>query len=427
MKLKLALSTATALGLLMGGVAYANNENTLYLEQDGKDNVASVHQSSGGGKNDIGTLADPVTQDGDRNEFRYSNSGSGSGTNNDIIKAEQFGDDNYMSVSNWNNSINNVYNRIIQDGDKNQARITANGSDNGLVDDVLQDGTSNHLVIEQSGSSSTGNKVHFVRQIGDNNGLVPDGNGSTKRAGTYIYQAGNYNEVAESSITGSNNIGPAGTSATYRNVHQIKQSGNYNGTTASTAKTLGSGVGAFYNRIWVDQSGNYNNFHFEQGVDASSTGNHINAIQFGNYNMAEGRQDGSYNTITSNQSGNNNVLDVLQVSDGNTVTATVSGNNNGGGTLAGVAGTLAGTTGSAIYPSLTSGQVIQHGLNNTATLTVTNSNGNQFAFLQQGNANTIDGKVSGAGSNSATAVQIGSTNMTSFNQSGSGNQISASQ
>ncbi len=407
MRLKIALASATAMGLLIGA-AYANNNNTLYLEQEGDGNTASVHQSSGGGNNDIGTVGDPVTQDGNNNLFQFSNSPSGSGANNDIIKAEQEGDGNSLKITTWNVANNNVVNNFQQLGNNNTAAIGMNGSDDGVVGTVLIDGDDNHMYIDQAPGSSgqTDNRVVSATILGNNNGLPTNTNGFNKRAGTYIKQRGAGNWVENSNIEGDDNTGPAGNSNTFRNVHRIEQTGLNNGQLSSTASTLGSDG----NRIWVFQNGTSNNFSVLQGLDASSTGNSATLYQ-----------DGSDNMATATQFGDNNFLEVDQDQDGNTATANVTGNDNGGGTLAGAAGTLASNNG------LVSGLIKQDGLDNQATLTVTNSNGNQFAFLQQGNTNVIVGTVDGAGSNSATMVQIGNMNTSNFAQSGGGNMVSVSQ
>ena len=132
-------------------------------------------------------------------------------------------------------------------------------------------------------------------------------------------------------------------------------------------------------------------------------------------------QTGDGNEMTISQIGNRNFTHVEQ-SDNNTAVIDIAGNRNGGGTLAGDAGVLASAHG------LNSGDVIQKGLgSNDAHLTISSSNDNQFAFLQDGSGNNIVGTVSGGGSNSATVVQVGASNMTNFNQSGAGNMVTATQ
>lgn len=415
MKLKIALATATAMGVLMGG-AWANNGNTLYIEQSGESNVADVNQSAGGGNNDIGTSVDPVTQSGDRNNFRYSNTLSGSGVNNDITKAEQDGDDNVIDVQNWNNSNNNTISDLQQIGDTNRARIHMNGSDSGGVGTALQQGDANHLVIEQSGS--TGNTVVAVSQIGNNNGLAPDGNGDRRRAGTFILQSGTDNTVTESRIEGNDNIGPAGNSNTYRNTHRIEQRGVDN---AASAVTLGSKIGTEYNQIWILQTGDENSSTVNQGLNTSSTGNTANVTQTGNNNNGNGDQQGSGNSLTVNQIGDDNLVDSIQIGDDNVAIANITGSDNGSGTLSGVALARANAF------DLSSGSIIQEGNLNAASLTISNSDNNQFAFLQDGDSNSIVGTVSGGGSNSAAMTQVGSNNISNFSQVGTFNQVAVSQ
>ena len=99
----------------------------------------------------------------------------------------------------------------------------------------------------------------------------------------------------------------------------------------------------------------------------------------------------------------------------------ISGDFNGGGMPAGVAGTLASANG------LVGGLIKQDGLRNDASLTITNSNDNQAAYLQDGNDNTIVGSISGVGDNSATVVQLGDSNMANFTQIGGSNIVAISQ
>ncbi|WP_417423699.1 hypothetical protein [Hoeflea sp.] len=411
------LAAATAIGLVMSASAYAGNENTLYLDQDGNDNTALVHQSSGGGNNNIGTLADPVTQDGDHNSFRFSNSGSGSGTNNDIIKAEQTGDDNYFSMSTWNGANNNVVQDAQQVGDLNQMRIGMNGSDTGLVGTILQQGDNNHLVIDQapiSGALSAGNQVRSVTMLGSDNGLAPDANGAAKRAGTYIKQTGAGNIVQNAYVEGSNNTGAAGSSNTYRNVQRIEQWGSNNGLGSSIASTMGSDG----NRIWVFEAGNSNNFSIMQGIDSFSTGNYATATQ-----------DGDYNDVTVTQYGDGNEIIVDQDGNGNTTTANFVGNGNGVGVLSGNAGML-----ELAHGELTQGTIVQDSSaaisGNSVDYNVTGDS-NLFAFAQIGGGNTITGTVGNLGAsngNQVAIIQSGSSNASTFSQNGGGsNNIAVSQ
>jgi hypothetical protein len=404
MRLKIVLMTATALSLTMAA-ARANDSNTLYIEQDGAGNTASVTQSVGLGNNNIGTALDPVTQDGDGNSFTFTNASNYYGGNNDVIDVEQVGNQNIFNNWVWNNGSDNVIDDVEQTGNLNRVSITMNGSDSGLVDDVLQQGNANHMLIEQYGNSA-GNQVQSAKQIGNNNGLPPDGNGDYRRVGTLIRQTGaGSNVVVSSYIEGSDNIGPAGDSNTYRNTHRIEQNGYSNEASAST---LGSRIGSDYNRIWIFQTGDENTSTVSQGISTASTGNRAEVVQNGDYNIANATQFGS-----------GNVLDATQTGDGNEIQVNITGDLNGGGLFGGAAATLASGSG------ILSGEITQTGLDNVASYDVVNSNGNQFAFLQAGNDNTIDGDVSGGGSNSAVVVQSGNNNGATFSQSGGGGNILA--
>lgn len=413
MKTRFAFVTATALSVLMAGVAFGNSNNTLYIEQDGEGNSASITQSFGGGNNDIGTLADPVTQQGDLNSFTFSNSSYGSGTNNDIAKAEQIGDGNFFSNSAWNGANNNKIVRSEQLGDGNRASVSFNGSDEGGVDTLLQQGDNNHLVISQQGAA--GNKVLSVSMIGSNNGLSPDANGAPRRAGVYILQSQSGNRVQSASLEGSNNIGPSGDSNTHRSTIRIEQVGVDNGQLASVASTLGSAVGGEYNRLWIFQNGNNNNFSVQQGLSTASTGNHAIITQTGNGNMSSGTQAGDRNTITATSLGNSNSVAVTQTGDDNYANVNIDGNYNGGGNFTGLALAAAGTLGS--------GQIVQTGLSNDVFYDVEDSDSNQFAFSQVGNGNLVDGTVSGAGGNQAVVNQTGDTNKAVFAQIGGANAL----
>jgi len=442
MKFKLALSTATALGLLMGG-AMAGSNNTAYTDQDGSSNSMFIEQNAGTGGNDVGLDGAPILQKGNSNTFNETQSigGGFSRGNNDIEAAKQLGNSNTFGSNYSNNAGDNLIENVLQYGNENYISISRNNQRSGFIGTIVQGndesesagGNKNFLAITQSTNYlpnsqppfTAGNSVLVVRQIGSNNGRSAT---NAQNGGTRISQSGNGNLIQESIIEGSNNN--ANGSLWNTEVHRINQKGLNNGDVSSIARTTGSGG----NYIHVDQDGTANQFNLQQGVDVDSTGNQITAGQLGSGNTVKGIQEGSYNYIYSSQIGSNNVLDVLQRQNDNSATVLVTGDNNGGGTLTGVAGTLLTRLGNGYdmlqtgaYTSLSSGQIIQDGLNNTATLTVTNSNGNQFAFLQLGDNNEITGTVSGTGSNSATHIQVGSNNVSSFNQSGGSNSMAVAQ
>ncbi|MBS3651494.1 curlin repeat-containing protein [Pseudaminobacter sp. 19-2017] len=408
--MKLALATATAMGLLMGA-AWAGSSNTLYLEQNGANNTASVHQATGPGGNDIGTSGDPVSQTGDNNAFVFSNAGccnEGLRQDNDVAKAEQVGHRNWLNIQVWNLSDHNDINNVQQQGNDNALQLDQNGSRSSTIGTVLQEGDRNTSLIRQNGAR---NSVVSATIVGSDNGTARSGELSSGRsAGSRIIQSGNDNVITESRIEGSNNKQATNT---YAPPHDIQQYGSNNGHNASIARTLGSNG----NGIKVTQRGDWNNFSIQQGVDANSAGNYATLTQ-----------DGSFNAAYVTQSGSNNHIIVDQDRNSNTATANFTGSGNGVGTLTGVAGAL-----DTQHASLTQGTIFQDsGLamsGNTVTYNVTGSN-NLFAFAQLGGSNTINGTVGSSGvsnANQVAVIQTGSSNNSTFTQNGGSNNLAVSQ
>ena len=317
MKLKIALATATAMGLLVGA-AYAGANNNLYLKQDGNGNSADVHQSAGPGGNDIGTSGSPFLQDGNDNVLKeiQATGGGFSRGDNDIVKGKQKGNRNSFTDYYSNNAGGNRVNDFTQDGNDNIASISRNASIDGVVDILKQDGNSNFLSIGQS--SGTGNHIDLIKMIGSHNGWSMQNAGNI---GVRLSQSGSYNIIQEASVQGSNNNTASGTT----NVIHVGQSGDYNGRTASIARTRGSNG----NGIDVAEIGEWNNFDIRQGLSAGSTGNYATLTQDGSYNMAKATQFGNGNRIIVDQDGNSN-----------TSTTLFDGNDNGVGLMSGAAGAL---------------------------------------------------------------------------------------
>jgi hypothetical protein len=406
--MKTTLSLGTAIVLLAAtGVAYAGSSNTVYIDQQGSANTASVQQSAGPGGNDIGLPGAPLLQDGNNNSFTETQATGGgfSRGDNDILAAKQLGDNNAFSDYYSNNAGGNRINNVLQDGNHNTLSVERNAGLNSTVGTVKQVGDWDWIAIRQSGG--TGNVVSLVQQLGSHNGASGV---NLHNWGTYISQSGSNNAVDESTINGSNN-NPS-ISSVGGPVHQITQTGNGNGQSFSTAVTNGSGG----NAIHVAETGDGNNFSVVQGTSSASTGNYATVTQ-----------TGSSNDATATQFGNYNQLVVSQLADGNSSTTNFSGDSNGVGTLTGAAGALTNV-------NLVQGSVYQDstgaGGGNSLTYNVTGSS-NLFAFAQLGHGNTIDGTVGGlsASSNNQVAVlQASSGNTASFSQSGAGsNNLAISQ
>jgi hypothetical protein len=429
MKLKLALATATALGLAMG-TAWAGSSNTLYISQSGSDNTANVHQSGNstvGSGNDIGKLHAPVVQDGQGNYLKYSNDFYHAGSDNDIVKLQQDGNDNWFEVRDagaGNTRINNV----LQNGNTNQMTVIRTGEQSSTIDKVLMDGHDNTVYVRQLPIYRPGfpnpagghNTISLIKIVGHNNGVPSATGGALYGPGVYIQQTGSgtaggvYNAIDEVSIEGSNNSPNA---FGWDTVISVKQEGSYNGRIASIARMKGSNG----NGIRISEIGDWNNFDVRQGVSTSSTGNYATVSQIGSYNSATATQYGNGNGLTVNQNGNYNTASTL-----------FTGNDNGVGSF--VAGSAAATLDGA-STDLTQGVVLQNSsaalTGNTLDYNVHGSR-NLFAFAQIGGGNTIDGNV-GSGShyssdNQAAVLQTGSYNTTSFSQTGAGgNTVAVSQ
>ena len=347
---------SSTLVLLMGaGVAYAGSSNTLYIDQSGDGNTANVDQSNGPGGNDIGTPGDPVNQTGNNNSFNFSNAGccnTNNRYNNDVNKAEQVGDNNWLNIHVWNLAHDNVVSDAQQLGNTNRLLIEQNGSNYGTVGTILQDGDVNSAYIGQGGSNNT---VSNVEMVGSNNGYS---NTMSMASGRFdslrIRQGGSGNLVNHARIEGDNNkqIPSNG----YAPLLDIYQSGSNNGLTSSVATMLGSNG----NGIKVTEIGDWNNFSVMQGTSTASTGNYATVTQTGSYNDATVTQFGSYNQLV-----------VTQLDDGNSSTTNFTGDSNGVGTLTGVAGGLTNV-------NLVEGSVYQNstgaGSGNSLTYNVTGSN-----------------------------------------------------
>lgn len=461
MKLKIALSTATAIGLIaLTGAAWAGNGNEAYTDQNGDNNNILIQQNAGSGNNTVGLDGAPILQNGDSNRFSETQATGGgfSRGDNDIKAAEQRGNSNVFGSGYSNNAGENDIDSVLQYGNSNWISIGRDNQREGSIGTVIQGntgdqptgGNNNYLTISQVSqfpgeagfvaNSGDGNSIDSVQQIGSNNGSAgPSGPQNPYQWGTRISQAGHGNKISESTVIGSNNSAPGalfwgskndvGTDAnllnTYRSVQRISQRGDDNGLIASRAVTRGSNG----NYIFVDQNGDQNNFDLQQGIDASSTGNQITALQKGDGNAVSNTQVGSNDYFASVQTGNFNVLDGEQYQDNNTIRASFTGDSNGVGTMSGNAGNLVSNTntnGLGGGHLMRNGLVTQDGLGNTVDLSVTSSS-NMFALLQKGDGNVIDGTVDTDDGNQAAVRQVGNNNNSTFAQSGGGNNLAVSQ
>lgn len=403
--LKSALVASTALALSAPAV-FAGNANTLFLEQLGNGNSTSVNQSRGTGGNDIGTLADPVTQAGDNNSIFYSNvyCCNGGVGNNDIVMLDQIGDSNDFRATDLNNSDTNVVEKVLQEGDRNSMRIGHNGNDDSTIGLALQQGDNNHMRLLQEGGSN--NTIGFAKIVGNNNGVSQNtGPFTGSELGMYLRQVGSGNTITSASIEGDNNSisrnPPLALSSFGRLPMYIQQRGSGNIASADMQGSDG-------NYIWVHQVQNDNIANVTQGMSTSATGNSADIAQTGDGNVVQVGQSGNLNTTQ----------------------ATFTGNGNGFGSMAGTAaGALVDAQG-----ALSQGGILQDSSLAAAGNAIDYAvfgNDNLFAFSQIGGGNVIAGTVgsatSDASANQVAVLQVGDGNTTSFAQLGSGNVIAVVQ
>lgn len=478
MKLKIALSTATALGLLMG-VASAADNNKTFLEQDGGTNSASINQS-GGNANDFGQAGTPATQKGTANILTYNNAGwtsPGGNNNNDVLQFLQDGTGNKFQGSDQGGSSGNTVNSFTQDGDYNGAYILRTQEDNSTVGTVKMEGNRNTLSILQGtntgGYAGGNNSVGSVTITGDNNGL---GGASIwlhahADAAVYIRQHGNSNQIGSSTIEGSNNHDAAPyAQGAYNRVHEIIQTGN--GNLVDAVSTIGddgnwirlsqagdsNGVaglgqlthgfassiaGAYHssayqngtgNRIGYAVTGDENQFGFHQdGVNNSAIG--LNFI--GHYNEIGVDQVGTDNIVNLGAViGDSNDIGVKQIDGGNTANIDLTNGSDSNAIrivqVAAVAAINSNLVDIAIDGDSNLLNVAQDS-DNSMTVNVKGSNNNNTGLGFSGKAGEIAGSLMPGdlfqtGSNTAT-LNVGgagasNNNLFAFNQNGAGNVIS---
>ncbi|ANT61918.1 hypothetical protein AYJ57_15790 [Salipiger sp. CCB-MM3] len=398
------LATSTALALSAPALFAADN-NSLYLEQLGNGNSALVKQSRGFGGNDIGTTADPVTQEGDNNRISYNNEYccNGGVGNNDFLMLDQLGDNNRFSATDLNNSDSNVVSKVLQEGNDNSMNIGHNGNDDGTIGLALQQGDNNHMRLVQEAGSN--NVITSAKIVGNNNGVSQNtGPFTGSELGMYVRQYGSSNTVSSASIEGDNNAvtrNPPLAASTFGKLSMfIEQRGDLN---IASADVLGSNG----NHVWILQKEDGNSALVKQGTSVTSTGNAADIAQ----------------------TGNGNAIEVAQTGDLNSVLATFTGNGNGVGAMTGDAGTLV-----SAQSNLTQGSILQ----DSALVTGGNAidyavfgNDNLFAFAQIGGDNVISGTVgdgmSNASANQVAVLQVGDGNVTGFSQMGGNNVLAVVQ
>ncbi len=351
MKFKFALSTATALGLLMGS-AMANEATTT---QTGNDNSAHVIQNvwNKQGQNNFVN----ATQILNRNTLKIDQSAA------------------TVGETTSGNRVNNAL----------QTNAVLFGAGASVTD-------ANSADIRQTGVG--GNVINLVNQTRTGNGRNTIG----------ISQAGTGNYIATASQIGSGNdmsvtvIGDDNGSAT---AAAWTRGAAYSGATQDSFLQNGTGHDIDVNI----ENGNKNRV----GVRQLGTNNRAAGIVItGDENVVGVFQDGSGNDFALSEiSGNSNLLGLRQIGVTNFATIDVNGDFNVGAADF-TSATPAGLVG------LTSGLMEQNGNDNKLGLGVVGGDFNVFASLQTGDDNVIVAAIDG-GSNQLAIKQTGNSSLTSVN------------
>lgn len=488
MKLKIALMTATAIGLSTG-VALAGDNNKTYSVQTGSDNVLSVDQD--GSNNVAGSRTnfnEYLKQAGNKNLMEINQTGNSNGVARTWASdsgAFQTGNLNKLTLSQTSFGYNqhgngHIIEHIRQNssnaatgntGDTNTANIVQRGTADTItgqgpsaghwINVIVQThttGAANSLDIEQAGAFSAwygggqNNRIDTVRQNGAGNTATISQNGT----GPVLSTSGQQQRGPANVIQRVEQIGVGHDATVTQNGHQnyvekVEQTSSDNSAIISLT---GDGNGATRN-------GGYPGGHPSVGllfgaagvagaaassvVQGGGSGNQVqytvsggNDNQFGFYQLGDDNQatgisiTGDDNHLGVYQSGNDNKLVLAEIGGNDNVVGLkqIGNDNTANLTINGDRNGGYNSFTSPIIPlGLTAGLLEQSGGNfNNVTLTVSGSD-NVFATKQIGSNNTITGTQDQSGllGNQVAVVQLGNSNTATFTQTGSGNAASISQ
>ena len=417
------IMAVSAVILMVGGIAYASDGNTVYVDQNGERNSAEISQNGGG--NQFGRGLDPVVQYGKRNRIDAKQAGSRNraGSSGAGLLGFEPGDRGIDQTGSGNRF------RLRQNGDRNRIETVqqtghALGAGKSDVLGVDQEGhdrigmliqkndviarnpaEQNKATIDQHGS---GNTIAAVRQVGHSNTLViSQANG-----------AGNFIGVADQGLLGAADHNAAGTI-------KLAQDGSRN--TIFAAAQVGHD-----NKMRIAQQGDANTVFAasqigvsnDMALELNGDGNSLGASQWGSHNsvrvkVTADRSDGS---------SDGNSADISQEGDFNVVKLDIRGDGNGLGSFSGAAAAVGLDAG-----AISQGSLLGTGADNRISLQIDDETGsglggraNLFAFAQKGSDNTIEGRQFG-NSNQAAVSQVGRGNGTYFSQVGPSNVIGVKQ
>lgn len=389
MKLKIVLSTTTALGLL-AGAAHAGDNNKSNVIQNGSGNTALVEQN--GSSNTAGSVSYSdfaVKQTGDSNSIDIEQNGKGN----------RIGVSNSLSDSAWSS--------MSLPADM-AARRPSNGLRNVGVDQV---GDHNDFVLRQTETGypyDNGNAVVTVKQQSSNTAAETANELSITQGNLSGYSNQFVGDVFQ-------NNSSAGTDEDLKNQMTINQSGG--------GYTLG-------NRAFILTQDGYDN---TMDLSQSGTRNIVTtASQTGSGHDATISQSGADNWLTLldqqgsdqfasvSQTGTGNIVSLVdQSGSGNSAVLSISGDGNGVAALFNGAGSV----------SAPDNGVIQTGTGNQIDMIISGgASNNSFGFFQDGTSNEATGVTITGDDNQIGVRQIGTSNDFALSTiSGDGNNVGLDQ
>lgn len=332
------LATTTAILLLMGGAAFADN-NFSNVVQDGAGNAGSVVQGPGDG-NKVGTDSMAAGQNGNQNSFGFVQSGDGNEIGTDGTGFEQKSNRNTAAITQSTNG--NKVLQVTQTGissplggatlRRNTLSIDQGGGDGNIVSRVsqervggllgapgqagntatiTQDGTGNIVgseTIDGEGVDQSGRgNVATLGQSGTDNRIATIAQRDVNQRAT-VTQEGSGNEVARVDQRGLGNIA------------DLYFNGNDNGVGSFDSDTRINGAWGALSQGEVWQ---------EQGLLGLLLGPNLAGLSvFGDDNLFGVNQSGASNSVSGDVTGNGNQTGVAQFGQDNTADFIVGGSDN---------------------------------------------------------------------------------------------------
>lgn len=421
-----ATAAATGLGLLLGN-AVAGSNNDAYVTQQGSYNQANIEQSGTGNQAGSPTLnirqqrwqgtgsagrynSLTILQSGNNNEVGLeANTNPGAAQNgiSQYMPSNSTGSPNLNVIEISQTSDGNVVGAIYQDN------ATHRQGDNRIS--ILQADTGGHRVgsiLQYRGNSSGTNFVAPTRVNVEQYGQGNTVERILQRTQVITPSAADEyaNSISVRFEAGSSSNG----NAAWTSGGAAAASGALSSTLLQGAETGMSK--AYGNKIEVNIGGGNNQFGVSQLVlNDEAIGNNANIGISGQRNELGVYQRGNGNTLVASITLDENNYGVKQSGEYNSANLTVSGTGNGKPGFSGLAATV----------SLAPGLLVQTGLSNDVSLTVTGDN-NAFASLQSGNGNGITAGQNGNG-NQAAVSQSGNANSATLTQNGNGNNAAIVQ